>query len=94
MGGCPSAVQTTCESGHKEVSFHIPFKRLDGSDPYGLIVSGSSADPIVGHFAVTYHNEAEALGIDLNDLYSALLADGNNTPPNWDIEGRQADAYM
>ena len=69
-------------------------KRLGGSDPYGLIVSGSSADPIVGHFAVTYHDEAEALGIDLNDLYSALLADGNNTPPNCDIEGRQADAYM
>ena len=43
---------------------------------------------------MTYHDEAEALGIDLNDLYSALLADGNDTPPNWDIEGRQADAYM
>jgi hypothetical protein len=55
---------------------------------------GSSADPIVGHFAVTYHDEAAALGIDLDDLYSALLADGNLTPPNWDIEGRQADAYM
>lgn len=68
--------------------------KFSSFDPYDPIVTGSSADPIVGHFAVTYHDEAEALGIDLNDLYSALLADGNNTPPNWDIEGRQADAYM
>ncbi|KAI0771834.1 family 92 glycosyl hydrolase [Irpex lacteus] len=60
----------------------------------GWTQGGSSADPIVGHFAVTYHDEAEALGIDLNDLYSAMLADGNNTPPNWDIEGRQADVYI
>ncbi|KAI0085083.1 glycoside hydrolase family 92 protein [Irpex rosettiformis] len=60
----------------------------------GWTQGGSSADPIVGHFAITYHDEAEALGIDLNDLYSALLADGNDTPPNWDIEGRQADAYI
>lgn len=42
---------------------------------------------------MTYHEEAAALGIDLNDLYSALLADAQNTPANWDIEGRQADAY-
>ncbi|KAI0771821.1 glycoside hydrolase family 92 protein [Irpex lacteus] len=60
----------------------------------GWTQGGSSADPIVGHFAVTYHDEAEALGIDLDDLYSAMLADGNNTPPNWDIEGRQADVYI
>lgn len=42
---------------------------------------------------MTYHNEAAALGIDLNDLFNAMLADGENTPPDWDIEGRQADAY-
>ena len=56
--------------------------------------TGSSADPIVGQFAVAYHDEAASLGIDLNDLYSAMLADGLNTPLDWDIEGRQADAYM
>lgn len=42
---------------------------------------------------MTYHDEAAALGIDLNDLFNAMLADGENTPPDWDIEGRQADAY-
>jgi hypothetical protein len=30
----------------------------------------------VGHFAVSYHNEAAALGIDLEELYSAMKADG------------------
>ena len=54
---------------------------------------GSSADVIVGHFAMTYHNEAQQLGVDLNELYSAMLADANNTPLNWDIEGRQAAVY-
>ena len=42
---------------------------------------------------MTYHDEAAELGIDLNDLYSSLLADAQNTPLNWDIEGREAGAY-
>lgn len=54
---------------------------------------GSSGDVIVGHFAMTYHEQAAALGIDLDDLFSAMLADGNNTPLDWDIEGREAGAY-
>ncbi|THH00763.1 hypothetical protein EW026_g1813 [Hermanssonia centrifuga] len=59
----------------------------------GYTQGGSSGDVIVGHFAMTYHDEAAQLGIDLEELYSAMLADANNTPPNWDIEGREADAY-
>lgn len=54
---------------------------------------GSSGDVIVGHFAMTYHDEAAALGVDLEELYAALLADGQNTPTNWDIQGRQAAVY-
>ena len=54
---------------------------------------GSDGDNIVSHFAVNYHNEAERLGVDLNDLYSALLADGDNNPPEWNIHGRQVDVY-
>lgn len=42
---------------------------------------------------MTYHGQAAALGIDLNDLFSAMLADGENTPANWDIEGREAGVY-
>ena len=48
---------------------------------------------ILGHFAMTYHDEAEALGINLEELYSAILADANDTPPTWDIQGRQAAIY-
>lgn len=48
---------------------------------------------IVGHFAMTYHEQAAELGISLDDLYSAQLADAQNTPPNWDIEGREARVY-
>ncbi|KIY50865.1 glycoside hydrolase family 92 protein [Fistulina hepatica ATCC 64428] len=46
---------------------------------------GSSADNIVSHFAVHYHNEARDLGVDLEELYSALLADGELNPAEWDI---------
>lgn len=59
----------------------------------GWTQGGSSADNIVSHFAVNYHNEAERLGINLNDLYSALLADGELNPPEWNIQGRQVNVY-
>jgi hypothetical protein len=47
----------------------------------------------VSHFAVGYHNEAARLGIDLNELYSALLADGELNPPEWNTMGRQVNVY-
>ncbi|KII92737.1 glycoside hydrolase family 92 protein [Plicaturopsis crispa FD-325 SS-3] len=59
----------------------------------GWTQGGSSADNIVSHFAVSYHNEAQKLGIDLNELYAALKADGESNPPEWDIEGRQVNVY-
>ncbi|THH13167.1 hypothetical protein EW146_g7023 [Bondarzewia mesenterica] len=59
----------------------------------GWTQGGSSGDVIVGHFAVTYHNEAAALGIDLNELYAAQVADGEVNPPEWNIEGRQVNVY-
>jgi hypothetical protein len=58
-----------------------------------LIPPGSSADNIVSHFAIQYHNEAKALGIDVNELYSALVTDGEVNPPEWNIEGRQINVY-
>ena len=56
-------------------------------------ILGSSADNIVSHFAVNYHKEAGQLGIDLDELYSALLADGEINPPEWNIHGRQVNVY-
>jgi len=59
----------------------------------GWTQGGSSADNIVSHFAVNYHNEAQRLGINLDELYSALLADGELNPPEWNIQGRQINVY-
>ncbi|KAM5540286.1 hypothetical protein V8D89_006105 [Ganoderma adspersum] len=59
----------------------------------GWTQGGSSADPIVGQFAMLYHNEAAALGIDLNELYSAMLADAEQNPPEWNTLGRQVNVY-
>ncbi|KAH8107955.1 glycoside hydrolase family 92 protein [Cristinia sonorae] len=59
----------------------------------GWTQGGSSADNIVGHFAINYHNEASKLGIDVNELYSAMLADGELNPAQWDVQGRQINVY-
>ncbi|ESK84677.1 glycoside hydrolase family 92 protein [Moniliophthora roreri MCA 2997] len=59
----------------------------------GWSQGGSSADNIVSHFALAYHNEAQRLGINLDELYSALLADGDENPPNWYTVGRQINVY-
>ncbi|KAG1896077.1 glycosyl hydrolase family 92-domain-containing protein [Suillus fuscotomentosus] len=53
----------------------------------------SSGDSIVAQFAVNYHSEAQALGINLDDLYAALVADGQVNPPEWNIMGRQVNVY-
>ncbi|KAF7289322.1 Glycoside hydrolase family 92 protein [Mycena indigotica] len=59
----------------------------------GWTQGGSSADVIVGHFATHYHNEAAALGINLEELYSAAWTDGEVNPPEWNIQGRQSNVY-
>ncbi|TFK70589.1 glycoside hydrolase family 92 protein [Pluteus cervinus] len=59
----------------------------------GWTQGGSSGDNIVGHFAMYYHNEADDLGIDLRELYSAMWADGELNPPEWNIMGRQINVY-
>jgi|SRR5882762_977326 hypothetical protein len=67
---------------------------LSSQLPQNNITLGSSADNIVSHFAVNYHNEAQALGVDLNELYAALKADGENNPFEWNTQGRQVNVYQ
>ena len=88
MVGCQNVALITYLVGLKEVrkSVLIYFVLL-------TILIGSSGDNIVSHFAVNYHNEAKQLGIDLNELYAALLTDGELNPPEWNIEGRQVNVY-
>jgi len=54
---------------------------------------GSSGDIIVGHFAINYHNEAAALGINIEELYAAQIADAEVDPPEWNIQGQQSNIY-
>ena len=59
----------------------------------GWTQGGSDGDNIVSHFAVIYHNEAAELGVNLDDLYSALVTDAEVNPPEWNIHGRQVNVY-
>ena len=92
--GCQNVGRTTSLVGLKEVGLvslqHLTFATLtrDNGDRIG-----SSADVIVGHFAINYHNEAAALGVNLEELYAAQIADAEKNPPDWNIEGRQARVY-
>ncbi|TEB24719.1 hypothetical protein FA13DRAFT_1738929, partial [Coprinellus micaceus] len=54
---------------------------------------GSNADPILGEFFVKYSKQARALGVSPEDLYTALLADAEKQPPNWNLQGRQVDVW-
>jgi hypothetical protein len=90
VDGCPNAVQTTCQDGPRFDSSTHAHRRIIAHD---ITQGGSSGDVIVGQFAMLYHNEAAALGVDLSTIYAAQLADAENEPDNWDIQGRQASVY-
>ena len=57
--------------------------------------SGTSldADPVLGEFFVKYGKQAKSLGVSPEDLYTALLADAEKLPPNWNLQGRQIDVW-
>ncbi|KAI0254149.1 glycosyl hydrolase family 92-domain-containing protein [Lactifluus subvellereus] len=72
-----------------------PLMALHSPEVFAQIVDSyiDAGDAIVGHFAINYHNEAEALGIDLEELYAAQISDAEVNPPEWNIQGRQANIY-
>ncbi|PCH36943.1 glycoside hydrolase family 92 protein [Wolfiporia cocos MD-104 SS10] len=57
------------------------------------IQGGSNGDPILGEFLVKYYEQAEELNVSTSALYAALLADAEDQPPDWDLEGRQANIW-
>ncbi|EIM87038.1 glycoside hydrolase family 92 protein [Stereum hirsutum FP-91666 SS1] len=65
-----------------------------GATDMHFIQGGSDADPILGEFFVKFASQASSLGVDPDGLYNALLADAENLPPNWDVQGRQVDAWI
>ncbi|KAL0064619.1 hypothetical protein AAF712_008445 [Marasmius tenuissimus] len=64
-----------------------------GATALQWIQGGSNADPILGEFWVKFHEQAAALNVSGDDLYTALLADAELEPPDWRLQGRQANAW-
>jgi len=64
-----------------------------GATAQQFIQGGSNGDPILGEFFVKYSEQAAALNVSADDLYTALLADAELQPPNWNLQGRQANAW-
>ncbi|KAI5118656.1 hypothetical protein M0805_002576 [Coniferiporia weirii] len=64
-----------------------------GATAQQFIQGGSNGDPILGEFFVKFHEQADALNVSATDLYNALLADAEDQPPNWDLQGRQANIW-
>ncbi|KIK62122.1 glycoside hydrolase family 92 protein [Collybiopsis luxurians FD-317 M1] len=58
------------------------------------VQGGSNADPILGEFFVKYHGQATALNVSVSDLYNALITDSESEPDDWDLQGRQANAWV
>nr|GAT50324.1 glycoside hydrolase family 92 protein [Mycena chlorophos] len=65
----------------------LPEAREAGQQQF--IQGGSHGDQILAEFYIKFSQHAAALNV--SDLYNALLADAENTPPNWNLQGRQAD---
>ncbi|KAF9009539.1 glycoside hydrolase family 92 protein [Cyathus striatus] len=64
-----------------------------GATAMHYIQGGSNGDPIVSEFFVKFQEQAASLGVSATDLYNALLADAEIQPPNWNVQGRQADVW-
>ncbi|KAI9068181.1 glycoside hydrolase family 92 protein [Trametes sanguinea] len=64
-----------------------------GATAKHYIQGGSNGDPIVAEFFVKFHDHATDLSVPADALYQALLADAELQPPNWDLQGRQANIW-
>ncbi|TLD29267.1 hypothetical protein PspLS_04255 [Pyricularia sp. CBS 133598] len=59
----------------------------------GWVQGGNNGVPIVADFMVKYAKHAGELGVNMDDYWAALEHDISATPPNWDYEGRNNEAY-
>jgi hypothetical protein len=48
---------------------------------------------ILAYYFRRFYDHAAALNVSADALYTALLADAEDQPPNWNIQGRQATAW-
>ncbi|KAF9527225.1 glycosyl hydrolase family 92-domain-containing protein [Crepidotus variabilis] len=59
----------------------------------GYVQGGSNGMPILGDFISKYAKHAGDLKVSTDDLYQALVATAENTPPDWYRVGRQNTAW-
>ncbi|KAI0708317.1 glycoside hydrolase family 92 protein [Earliella scabrosa] len=64
-----------------------------GATAQQWIQGGSDADPILGEFFVKFAKHSEALNVDPESLYNALLADAEKQPPDFNLQGRQVNVW-
>ncbi|KAI9068178.1 glycoside hydrolase family 92 protein [Trametes sanguinea] len=57
------------------------------------IQGGSDGDPILGEFFVKFAEQAASLDVSADALYQALLADAEDQPPDWNLQGRQVNVW-
>ncbi|KAH9821224.1 glycoside hydrolase family 92 protein [Melampsora americana] len=59
----------------------------------GWTQGGSDGTNILADFALKYSRQAASLGVDLQEMYTALVSDAEQTPATWDVGGRQIGVY-
>ncbi|KAG0151539.1 hypothetical protein CROQUDRAFT_719745 [Cronartium quercuum f. sp. fusiforme G11] len=59
----------------------------------GWTQGGSDGVNILADFAVKYSRQAASLGVNLEEMYTALVSDAEVTPATWDVGGRQIGVY-
>ena len=69
------------------------YKHPPSSPPW--LPQNHRRDHFPDHFRPTdrFHEYASELNVSATDLYTALLADAELQPPNWDLQGRQANVW-
>ena len=48
---------------------------------------------VANHIGTRFEKQAASLNVSASSLYAALIADAENAPPNFDLQGRQVDAW-
>ena len=48
---------------------------------------------VANHIGARFEKQAASLNVSASSLYAALVADAENAPPNFDLQGRQVDTW-
>ena len=48
---------------------------------------------VANHIGTRFEKQAASLNVSASSLYAALIADAENAPPNFDLQGRQVNTW-